>query len=198
MNISKLLVVACCSMSAISAQATLLSADFRTEANLLPSSGPLIYQSLGQAVGAGDELAAGSLLQNPAFFTGGVVYVDYNPTSMLLTLKSRDTGEFDTFDAYLSTASFSTAGEEFAGLSLVSGVLTNGSAPTLSFTGDTLQISYAGSQGFNFTGGTAVYQVATTLRAVPPVPEPETWALLLGGMGLLSARLRRRKVSLEA
>ena len=195
MNLSKLLVVACCSMSALSAHATLMSADFRTEANLLPSSGPLVYQSLGQAVGAGDELAAGSFLQNPSFFTGGVVYVDYNPGTMLLTLKSRDTGDFDSFDAYLSGASFSTVGERFSGLSLLSGQLTDGTAPTLSFTGDSLHIEYAGAGGFNFTGGSAVYQVSTTVAAVPAVPEPETWAMLLGGMGLLSARLRARKAS---
>lgn len=180
-------------MSVLSANAALLTADFRNESNLLPGSGPLVYQSLAKAVGAGDELGTGSLLQNPSFVTGGVVFVDYDPISMLLTLKSRDTRDFDTFDAYLSNASFSVAGEAFSGISLVSGQLTNGSAPTLSFTGNSLHIQYAGASGFDFTGGTAVYQVSSAVRSVPPVPEPETWALMLGGMGLLSARLRSRK-----
>lgn len=193
MNKSKLLVAFCCSLSVFSAQATLLTADFRNESDFFTSSGPLVYQSLARSVGAGDEISGTSLLQNPSFFTGGVVYVDFNPTSMLLTLKSRDTGDFDTFDAYVSGASFSGVGEQFSGLSLVSGKLTTTGAPTLSFTGDSLHIQYSVNDGFNFSGGTAVFQVATTVNALPPVPEPETWAMLLGGMGLLTARLRRGK-----
>lgn len=191
MNISKLLVAGCCAMSVFSAQASLLTADFRTESDLLPGSGPVVYQSLGRSVGAGDELAGANLLQNPSFWTGGVVWLDYNPASQLLTLKSRDTGDFDTFEARISNAAFSAAGEQFSGLSLVGGQLASGASPVLSFTADSLRIRYLAPAGLTFTGGSAVFQVSTILKALPPVPEPETWALLLGGMGLLTARLRR-------
>ncbi|MCZ2496817.1 PEP-CTERM sorting domain-containing protein [Xylophilus sp. Kf1] len=198
MNPSKLLIAIACALAGVSAHATLLTADFRNESDLLPVGGALVYQRLGRSVGAGDELAPGALLQNPAFYTGGTVFVDFNPASSLLTLKSRDTGDFDTFDAFVSRAVFSTAGERFSGLSFVGGELAEGAAPALSFTGDSLHIRYAAASGFTFTGGSAVFRVASEIVPLPPVPEPETWALMLGGMGLLTARLRRRKAPPKA
>jgi len=42
-------------------------------------------------------------------------------------------------------------------------------------------------------GNAAATGMSTAMYALAPVPEPETWAMLLGGLGLLGLRARRRK-----
>lgn len=42
-------------------------------------------------------------------------------------------------------------------------------------------------------GNAAATGMGTVLYTLAPVPEPETWAMLLGGLGLLGLRARRRK-----
>ena len=42
-------------------------------------------------------------------------------------------------------------------------------------------------------GNAAATGMSTVLYTLAPVPEPETWAMLLGGLGLLGLRARRRK-----
>jgi hypothetical protein len=42
-------------------------------------------------------------------------------------------------------------------------------------------------------GNTAATGMSTVLYSLAPVPEPETWAMLLGGLGLLGLRARREK-----
>jgi hypothetical protein len=44
---------------------------------------------------------------------------------------------------------------------------------------------------YNFSQGNVTYS-AFTLDPAPPVPEPATWALLLGGLAALASRARRR------
>ena len=45
------------------------------------------------------------------------------------------------------------------------------------------------------TGGTQFTMDNLTVNATAPVPEPETYALLLAGMGLVGAAVRRRKAA---
>lgn len=47
-------------------------------------------------------------------------------------------------------------------------------------------------------GNTAATGMSTVLYSLAPVPEPETWAMLLGGLGLLGLRARREKRTLRA
>ena len=44
-------------------------------------------------------------------------------------------------------------------------------------------------------GGLAAVGMSTALYTLAPVPEPETWAMLLSGLGLLGLRARRRKTA---
>lgn len=50
-----------------------------------------------------------------------------------------------------------------------------------------LFLGYVDSDSFNNSG------FVTAVVTTPAVPEPETWALLLGGLGILGASLRKRK-----
>ena len=63
-----------------------------------------------------------------------------------------------------------------------------GPNPTLSFDADNLYVNW---QGLSYSGGELVF-------AVNAVPEPETYAMLLAGVGLLGFVARRRKQALAA
>jgi hypothetical protein len=175
------------------ANATLVSGDFRTESDLPDLSvGPLVYQSLEQIIGAGYELDSGDYLQNPSNWVGGVVWMDYNPTTNILTLASQDTGDFQAFDAWITNISFDLAGEYISDISLLSNGLTDPSfAPSLSFTNDSLHVGYDYIPDFFlFTGGIATFQIETQTSAIP---EPGSLALLsLGLAGLGCCRRNAR------
>jgi hypothetical protein len=55
-------------------------------------------------------------------------------------------------------------------------------------TGATTTVLLQGTGGINYIG---LDNVDVELVSLPAVPEPETWALLLGGIGALAGRLRR-------
>lgn len=170
--------------------AAILSGDFRTESNLPDhrNGAPLVYQHLGATVDNSVELNDSHFAANPDNWRGGVVFMDLNPTTNVLTLFSQDHLDFQTFSAKISNLTFS-AGEKITGFSLLSNNLTTGGvAPSLSFTGNSLAVNYDNRPGiFNFTSGTASFQVITA-----PVPEPETYALMgLGLVGLFAARKKK-------
>lgn len=177
------------------AKATLISADFRTEANLpdLRNGLPLVHESLGQFVGAGTELNNTHFVQNPDNWGGGVVWMDYDTDTNILTLDSQDTWDFKTFDAWISNIVFSQPGQSIMGISLLSDNLTDeGVVPDLSFTADSLHISYDSMPDiFNFTGGSATFQLELGETDVVAVPEPLPLTLL--GLGLVGLALTRRK-----
>jgi hypothetical protein len=167
------------------ANAAVIGADFRTETDL-PSlgSGPLIYENLGASVGAGYELDNAHFSENPSGWKGGVVWLNYDPTTNILTLDSQDTRDFFIFDVWISGISFDSIGEHITGITTLSNELIRPlREPTLSFTDDSLHISYDSASSFFFTESTATFQITT-------IPEPTSLALLsLGGVALL----RRRK-----
>src|SRR5690348_7932980 len=90
------------------AQASIIRGDFRTESNLPHYRGgqALVYQHDDVQVGAGAELDSGDFLRNPDHWGGGQVDVSLDPLTNLLTLKSNDTWDFQTFDAYLGNLKF--------------------------------------------------------------------------------------------
>jgi hypothetical protein len=64
--------------------------------------------------------------------------------------------------------------------------------------GETSAMFIVRANAFSFTQGTFTVQDGLTLRGVgfaPRVPEPATWAMMLGGFGLLGAAARRSRRS---
>lgn len=177
--------------------AGLISADFITESHLPENTrlGAKTYQSLSQVIGAGVELSGEHLVSNPAGWGGGSVWMDFDPLNNVLTLLSQDEWDFQTFDAWMSNITFSQAGEYITGFSLLSSdLVTDNILPVLSFTADSLHISYKGIPDFNFTGGQAKFLVQTSQQPTA-VPEPASVAifgLALLGLGV-GRRLSRRK-----
>jgi hypothetical protein len=176
------------------AQAAMTTGDFRTESNLpdYRNGLPLVYQALGATIDGGVELDSGDLLENPDNWGGGVVHMDLDPTTNILTLDSQDTWDFQTFDAWISNVTFD-ASEVITGITMLSNNLTDaGIVPTLAYTDDSVHISYDYVPNvFNFTGQTATFQV-TTSAGLPAVPAPS--AILLGSLGAsLVGWMKRRK-----
>ena len=83
---------------------------------------------------------------------------------------------------------------KFSGVPKISGVTNdpgNQNDPTITYTGDTIFLDYAGQLR---TPGSSVFDVTTS-----SAPEPATWALMLAGFGGLGAMMRsRRNVAVAA
>jgi hypothetical protein len=177
------------------ANAGLISADFRTEADLPSgSSGPKVYENLGQNIGSGYELDGSNFIANPSFWGGGVVWMDFDPINNQLLLDSQDGSDFETFDAFFTNIVFDDPLEYISGIMLMAGELVVPTVtPQFLLSANSIQITYDAPAGntFNFTNESARFQVLTTTTTV--VPEPATFAIFaLGLMGLASRRLMKK------
>jgi Ca2+-binding RTX toxin-like protein len=175
--------------------ATIISGDFRTESDLpycCGSFGPLVYENLNATVGAGDELTGANFVSNPDNWGGGLVFIDLDPTTNIITLNSQDEFDFETFTASISNIIFD-AGEVITGLSWISGNLTDLGIPEiLSFTGNSVSVSYdvgSGNDTFDFNLTQAQFQIETQSDSVA-VPAPAS--ILLVSLGLLMLVGRKR------
>lgn len=177
--------------------ATLISGDFRTESDIPGKrNGALIYESLNQTIGKGYELDSQHFVENPSGWSGGEVWMDYNPDSNLLTLNSQDGMDFSTFDAWISDIIFDTANEMITGVSLVSNnLVTPTLVPALSFTDSSLHINYTRNEFFNFTGGSATFQIQTGQVFAAPVNIPAPSSVVLIALGMAGLVLMQRQQS---
>lgn len=156
----------------------------------------------------GDNVAAfatGNVLDASHITLGCVGWfsVDIDTTAQTITLTGRQHGNYEsgfleiTGITELTITSLSTVShaglfdpDYYGSPSLYGAVPT----PQLSFTGSSLRIAFSafGASPPQFTydgdGGTAVFAYNTT-----PVPEPETYAMMLAGLGVLGGLARRRK-----
>jgi PEP-CTERM motif len=179
--------------SAAGANADIISADFKTASDLpycCSRVGPVTQQAIGKAVGAGFEIDGSTPVSNPSGWGGGIVHVDLDPVTGLLTLVSQDIWDFESFVLTIDNMHFD-AGQRLNGLSYLSGELTStGLAPQLSFTSDSLRIAYDNHNLFYFTGGKVTFQL--DVGASADVPEPATASLFgLAFVGLAWARRRK-------
>jgi len=201
-NVTVMILTALLVLGAGTAQAAMTTGNFRTESDLPHGSAryPLVYEALGAPIGPDVELNDSHFVENPSGWGGGVVHMDLDPTTNILTLDSQDPWNFQTFDAWITGVTFN-AGETITGISMLSNDLTRPTiTPTLAFTDDSIHISYdilsvPGAtewDSFNFTQGTAQFQIATS--GAPTVPVPS--AVLLGtfGAGLVNWMRRRRSL----
>jgi len=178
----------------INANAAIVTGDFRTEGDLpycCAASGPLVYENLNAPVGVGNELTGANLLSNPSSWSAGLVHLDLNPITNILTLDSQDTLDFEIFDVFITNIAFD-AGEIISGFSFLSGGITDiGLVPALSFTNNSLHISYdvgSGNPEFNFNNAQVQFQITTSSSTVPAPA-----AILLIGSGLIGLVGRRKK-----
>jgi len=134
--------------------------DFRTESDLpycCGTSGPLIYENIGVTVDGSIELTEANFSANPSGWSGGLVYMDLDPDTGILTLASQDGWDFERFVAQISNIS---GGVQVSGLELISGnITTTDIAPSLSYTADSIQIIYDDGDAFHFTGTSALFQI---------------------------------------
>jgi hypothetical protein len=188
MSMKKLLACVALLGTACAAQAGIIRADFRTEADLpsYGSVGPKVYQRLDVEVGAGYELDGKDFLSNDSGFDGGEVWIDLNPLTNILTLLARDRLDFQSFRVSLNNI----VGGNITGIARLSDTLTDiGTAPMLDFSADALSIVYNIVPGSFEFRGSASFQLLTADPAA--VPEPAALALFGLGAGLLG--LSRRK-----
>ena len=135
----------------------------------------------GQTIFGGNFLAAGPTSTAPATLSFTGVGVDY--ISFLW-------GSPDTYNTL--TVTFTGGSQAFTTASLAFAV-SNGDQSFSQY------VQFAGTSGSKITGLTfnnvpSTNAFETANYSVTPVPEPETYALLLGGLGVVGFLARRRKI----
>jgi hypothetical protein len=147
------------------------------------------YSLIGDTITAsGNAMTAGDATIGAGVeFTGLIDFLDFDFGANTLTISS---------NRYLlawggaSTAVFSGFDQPITSFALVS---NNGFAADFltnySFTASTITLDMSTGSVLGGNGSTAVF----AFNGVAPIPEPETYAMMLAGLGLLGVMARRRK-----
>lgn len=153
------------------------------------------------AFATGQVIASGDYDNNCV----GAFTVNLDTTAQTITLTGFEYGNYD--EGFLEIMGISEL--TITGLSTVSylglfdpdfysepAVYGATPAPQLSFTGNSVKILFSafgespGQFTYDGNGGQAVFSYSTGVGAVP---EPASWALMIGGFGMAGATLRRRR-----
>jgi hypothetical protein len=158
------------------ANAAIVSADFKNTVDLPYigfSVGPIVFQATSVSVGAGIEFNAINPIANPSGWTPGRVAVDIDP---------------------LTNIAFN-AGETITGFTqLTNNLVTPVYSPTLTFTGNSLNVYYdsgsaVNTDSFDFSqGNSATFQITTSTGTVPV---PASIALIAGGLFLMRQKAKK-------
>jgi len=169
-------------------QGTVVIEDFEDE-SLGTALGPRAFLYSKNVGGESARPAFGSTGRFAAVWTGGSYSKDFAPTRLFaFALGSLDTYNRLTLRYEDASTLVLSGGQIINGLSFPNGNqisgLTNG------------VVSYKVTSGPRMTGATfssSGNSFEFDNLATAPVPEPETWAMMIGGLGLVGFGLRRRK-----
>lgn len=126
--------------------------------------------------------------------------IDFGSDGFVISFTDSSSFSSATFNGFVISDISSTL-NPFSSFSLVSNTSVMGT-PALSFDSDHLYVNW---EGFSFTSGNLVFSVTSfadndniITDTISAVPEPETYVMLLAGLGLVGYIVRRRKISIDA
>ena len=137
-------------------------------------------------VGPNTEFPVGTLTSLTSGLSAVPVAIDVGSNDIELNYSAGGATAPGGFNGYVFT---------FANAPTITGVSldprsSGGYTPALSFNGNQIFVNEA---GLTLTSTTMGLLDVTTAMAPPPIPEPETYAMLLAGLGLLGWTARRRR-----
>ncbi len=114
--------------------------------------------------------------------------IDFSGNSFVISFIHGSSFSLAPFNGFIISDIFS-AMDSFTSFNVIANTGVLGT-PSLSFDADHLYVNW---QGLNFGGGNLVFTVNSD-TTITPVPEPETHAMLIVGLGLMGYTVRRRRI----
>ena len=122
--------------------------------------------------------------------------IDFGSDGFVISFTDSSSFSSAAFNGFVISDVSSTL-DSFSSFSLVSNTGVMGT-PTLSFDSDHLYVNW---EGLSFTSGNLVFSVNSiadkdnvVTDTISAVPEPETYAMLLAGLGLVGYAARRKRI----